>query len=110
MIEVEETESGLYVTDAAKNELHIEMPDWEEGGDYNSFYRSVDVIMSGSASEIKIPASAVTILTEGRDKWRIFVGDYQDRDIELGNHQIQVSTTINSYIRKLTLILLYIKT
>lgn len=99
MIEVQETDSGLYVTDAAKNELHIEMPDWEEGGQEKTINREVDEKISGFSSEIRFPQSAVCVVTEGRDQWRTFVNGKEVSRIEYGTHQIQVASNIDVYIK-----------
>lgn len=98
MITVEETDSGLYVTDAAKNELHIEIPDWQVGGEEQEIYRKVDHKISGKLSEIRFPASSIILITEGRDEWRIF-SPYENDTVETGMHQLQVSTNVFVYLR-----------
>lgn len=99
MIEVEETESGLYVTDAAKNELHIEMVDWQAGAEEKPIDREVDETVAGAASAIRFRQSAVCIVTEGRQQWRTYGNETTDLTIEDGDHLIQISSNLYVYIR-----------
>lgn len=99
MIEVQETDSGLYVTDAAKNELHIEMPDWREGGRKQAIDRDVDETIAGYASAVCVPQSAVCIETEGRQRWRTYGNETHELEIEIGTHLIQISSNLYVYIR-----------
>lgn len=98
MIDVEETEKGLRVVDAAKNEVEVKLVDWTPGGEAMEIDRDVEVTITGRVSEIRLIGKGVTIESASRERlhWVQF-----DEKIALpaDEHLVHGDAIIPTYIR-----------
>lgn len=97
MIQVEEIDGGLRVVDAAKNEVEIEIEDWELGGEAMEIDRDVEEVLSGVAQGITLPSPSVVIeSTEHNGLLRHPVAD--TRDFPDGCYLLQFDGAIVTYV------------
>lgn len=98
MIEVEETESGLHVWDAAKNELSIELIDWEWVGESDEIDRA-DVELKGCARKLIFPAECFSVNDLESGNWSSYGGRLDDLTLDSGEYVIQIHASIMIYLR-----------
>lgn len=99
MIEIESTEAGLRAVDPAKNEVELEIPAWEFGGEPRPIGRPVDETIAGWAREIRFPPSAVCIDSESSEKWKTFSVQEGTRRLSDEDQLVQIEANITVFLR-----------
>jgi hypothetical protein len=98
MIEIEEIEGGFRAVDAAKNEVTIEIDDWEQGGEELEIGHEVDETITGSGTEIRLPNGGFVIESSEFDDPRMINMTERIR-LDGGSHFFRLGTDINVYVR-----------
>lgn len=98
MIYIEETDQGLRVMDSFKNEVDITIDDWEEGGRELPIDRDVELVVTGTASEIRLNMAALLVESDQLDSRQLVLINEQ-LEIPEGKHLLQTSAKIPTYIR-----------
>ena len=85
MIDLEELDGGFRAVDAAKNEVTVEIDDWEPGGEELEIGYEVDETITGSGTAIRLPNGGFAIESSELDDPRMINMSEQVR-LENGSH------------------------
>jgi len=98
MIDVEELDGGFRAVDAAKNEVTVEIDDWEPGGEELEIGYDVDETITGSGTEIRLPESGFLIHSTELDDPRMLNMNERVR-LPPGDHTLRLGASINVFVR-----------
>ena len=98
MIDLEETDRGIRAVDAAKNEVEIGLEGWVPGDEELEIDRNVDVVLSGHATKVEIPGTAVMVESDSL-KRRTILHLGESSTLREGQHLFQFPNGMSTYLR-----------
>lgn len=97
MLIVEEIEGGLRAVDAAKNEVEVEIDEWEPGGEEIEIGYDVTETVTGSGTEIRLPIAGFLVESSALPETRIL--NMNERiSIPTGTHLFRLSGNIDVFV------------
>ncbi|HKJ60028.1 MAG TPA: hypothetical protein VKA37_12420, partial [Halobacteriales archaeon] len=98
MIQIEELDGGFRAVDAAKNEVTVEIDDWEPGGEELEIGCAVDETIKGRGTAIRLPNGGFAIESSELDDPRM-INMNERVDLDGGRHFLRLGTDVNVYIQ-----------
>lgn len=99
MISTKYTANSIAVRDIENNVLEIEAPDWSMSYNSLKISQDIDEIVDISARCIKLPESAVGIISSTYESWTTDITVKNSCYLPEGNHLIKIENYISTYLR-----------
>lgn len=99
MIEVEETEGGLRVIDAGKNEVFIEIEKWEPLKSSESINRIVDEKKAGYCQSLQFQMDTLHVEDLIQGSWKTYIDNTDSVKLPNSNYLIKIQNFISIYTK-----------